>query len=100
MMSDIVKIMRQLDIDVANPKYEKSTEYENRVVVSYYINCARLNLIKYFDIINYRYDVFKQAESGILVEYLKYIQFEYEKRVDLVNKIKYHLAQPKEISVS
>ena len=95
MMSDIVKIMRDLDINVADPKYENSSEYENRVVVSYYISCARLNLIKYFDIINYRYDVFKQAESGILVEYLKYIQFEYEKRVDLVNKIKSYGSIPR-----
>ena len=96
MMSDIVKIMRDLDINVTDPKYENSTDYENRVVVSYYISCARLNLIKYFDIINYRYDVFKQAESGILVEYLKYIQFEYEKRVDLVNKIKSYGSMPRD----
>jgi len=88
MMSDIVTLFRELSIDVQDVEYEKSTKYENRMLVSYYINNSRTNLIKYFDTINYRYDIYKQVESGILVEYMRYLEFEYDKRKNLVDAVK------------
>ena len=56
--------------------------------VSYYINDSRKNLINYFDIVNYSYDVYKKVESGVLVEYLKYLDYEHQKRIYLVEKIR------------
>jgi len=88
MMSDIVTLFRELSIDVQDVEYEKSTKYENRMLVSYYINNNRTNLIKYFDTINYRYDIYKQVESGILVEYMRYLEFEYDKRKNLVDAVR------------
>ena len=88
MMSDIVKLFRELGIDINDIKYKPSTKYEDRIEVSYYISSTRENLIKYFDTINYRYDVLKQLESGKFIEYLKYIELEYKNRVKLVEKIK------------
>jgi hypothetical protein len=87
-MSNIVKIFRELGINVEDVKYKKSKDYEDRVIVSYYISSSRNNLIKYFDTINYRYDVLKQQESGIYVEYLKYIEKEHNNRINLISKIK------------
>ena len=88
MMSDMVKLFRDLGIDVADVEHVPSKDYEDRMSVSYYISSARKNLIKYFEIVNYRYDVYKQIESCIYVEYLKYIDCEHNKRIELVSKIK------------
>jgi hypothetical protein len=88
MMSDIVKLFRDLEIIVDDVKHRPSPECENRMEVSYYISSSRENLINYFDIINYRYDVLKQVESGKMVEYLKYLDHEHKNRIELVNKIK------------
>ena len=55
-----------------------------------------MNLIKYFDTVSYRYDVHKNVESGILVEYLKYIEHKYQQRVELVNKIKSYDDTPRQ----
>lgn len=89
MMNDIISLLRYFNINVPeDAKIKKSKDYENRMVVSYYISSARINLIKFFELINYRYDIYKQVESGICVEYLKYLDYEYNKRVNLVNIIK------------
>ena len=88
MMSDIVKLFKEFNIDVDDVKYKNSTVYKDRTIVSYYISCSRNNLIKYFDIINYRYDILKQQESGIYVEYLKYVEREYRERLELISKVK------------
>ena len=78
MMSDIVKLFRDLDIVVEDVKHRPSPESENRIEVSYCISSSNEDLIKYFDTVNYRYNVLKQIESGKLVEYLKYVDYENE----------------------
>jgi hypothetical protein len=88
MMNDIKNLFRSLEIDVEDVKCQKSKKYEDMMCVSYYINSSRKNLIKYFDIVNYSYDIHKKVESGVMVEYLKYLDYEHEKRIDLVNEIK------------
>lgn len=88
MMSDIGKLFRNIGIDVEDVKYQKSKKYGDMMCVSYYINASRKNLIKYFDIVNYSYDVYKKVESGVLVEYLKYLDYEHQKRINLVEKIR------------
>ena len=87
-MNQIVDIFREFGIKVKSPIIKKCTKYENRQIVSYAISSIRLNLIKYFDTIGYRYDVYKLVESGKLVEYLKYVDRIHQERIDLVTKIK------------
>ena len=87
-MSDIVTLFRYFDIKVSKPTQKSNPKYENITIGSYYISSTRNNLIKYFDLIGYRYDVFKKIESGIYVEYLKYIERKYQERLKLVNNIR------------
>lgn len=86
-MTDIVELFRYFDIKVGDVTIIKNKKYENMVTVSYYISSERLNLIKYYDLIGYRYDVYKNIESGILVEYLKYVEKQYQERKDMINHI-------------
>lgn len=87
-MHDIVNLFRYFGIDIDNPISTKNKKYENIINVSYYIHNTRQNLIKYFDTIGYRYDVHKNIESGIYVEYLKYVEFKYQERLKLIKTIK------------
>ena len=86
-MADIVNLFLHLGIQVSNPVSTNNKKYPDIVNVSYYICCSRTNLIKYFNIIGYRYDVHKNIESGILVEYLKYLETKYQERLELVENI-------------
>jgi len=95
MMTDISKLFRELGIVVGDIKCEPSKKYDGKTLVSYFISSSRKNLIKYFDVVNYRYDVYKQSESGVLVEYMRYLEFEYDKRVELINKIKSYGSLPR-----
>jgi intein/homing endonuclease len=87
-MNDIVELLRYFKIETDNAKCEISKKYQDRISVSYYISSTRTNLIKYFDIVGYRYDVYKNIESGICVEYLKYLDKKYTERLHLVEEIK------------
>jgi DNA-directed RNA polymerase beta subunit len=94
-MQDLVNILRNLDIIVSNPKISKSKKYNNRSVVEFYIKNSRINLINYMDTIGYLYDVYKNSESGMNVEYLKYLEKAYQERIKLVNKIKSYKNLPR-----
>ena len=87
-MNDIVELLQYFKIETNNAKCETSQKYEDRMTVSYYISSTRINLIKYFDLVGYRYDVYKNIESGIYVEYLKYLEKKYTERLKLVEEIK------------
>ncbi len=84
-MNDIVELLRYFNIETNNITCEK---YKNIMDVSYYISSTRNNLIKYFDIVGYRYNVDKNRESGIYVEYLKYLEKKYIERFHLDKEIK------------
>ena len=88
MMSDIIKLFREFDIEISDVKTEPTKNYPTKTTVHYFISSSRTNLIKYFDTINYRYDIYKQTKSGILVEYMRYLEFEYDKRKNLADAIK------------
>jgi DNA-directed RNA polymerase beta subunit/intein/homing endonuclease len=84
-MNDIVELLRYFNIETNNITCEK---YKDIMDVSYYISSTRNNLIKYFDIVGYRYNVDKNRESGIYVEYLKYLEKKYTERLHLDKEIK------------
>ena len=87
-MKNIVDLFRYFDIDVSDIK-QKQCKYDDDIIIySYLISSNRLNLIRYYDIIGYRYDVYKHVESGILVEYLKYINIIHQNKIKLVEYIK------------
>ena len=87
-MKNIVDLFRYFDIDVSDIKQKQSKYDDDIIIYSYLISSNRLNLIRYYDIIGYRYDVYKHVESGILVEYLKYINIIHQNKVKLVEYIK------------
>ena len=66
-MNDIVELLQYFTIETSN------ANYDDRNNVSYCISSTRTNLIKYFEIVGYRYDISKNIDSGIYVEYLKYL---------------------------
>jgi DNA-directed RNA polymerase beta subunit len=68
-MNYIVELLRYFKIKTSNAKYDK-----DKMTVSYQICDLSNNLIEYFNIVGYRYDVKKNIESGIYVEYLKYLE--------------------------
>ena len=68
----IVELLRYLKIETSNAKYDK-----DKMTVSYQICDLSNNLIEYFNIVGYRYNVNKNIESGIYVEYLKYLENKY-----------------------
>ena len=68
-MNDIVELLRYFKIETSNAKCD-----DNRKTVSYQISVLSNNLIRYFNIVGYRYNVNKNIESGIYVEYLKYLE--------------------------
>jgi DNA-directed RNA polymerase beta subunit/intein/homing endonuclease len=84
-MNDIVELLRYFNIETNNITCEK---YKDIMDVSYYISSTRNNLIKYFDIVGYRYNVDKNRDSGIYVEYLKYLEKKYIERFHLDKEIK------------
>ena len=67
-MNDIVELLRYFTIETSN------SNYDDRNNVSYCISSTHTNLIKYFEIVGYRYNISKNIESGIYVEYLKFLE--------------------------
>jgi intein/homing endonuclease len=87
-LNQVVTLLRHFNIIVFDVKLKKSTTYDNIIIGSYFISNSRINLINYYDTIGYRYDVLKNVESGILVEYLKYVEQIFIKRKELVEKVR------------
>lgn len=85
-MDDVVKMFSDFDIDVTRPscKFIEDDKYS----LSYKISNAKANLIKYFDTIGYRYDLGKLSESGIIVEYIRFLQKLQKDRQEIVRKIR------------
>jgi intein/homing endonuclease len=67
-MNDIVQLLRYFKIKTSDAKYEDE-------FVCYQIcDSSHINLIEYFDIVGYRYDLRKNINSGFYVEYLKHLE--------------------------
>ena len=86
-MNDIVQLLRYFKIKTSDAKYEDD-------FVSYQIcDSSHINLIEYFDIVGYRYDLHKNINSGFYVEYLKHLEnkSQYDKigLVEWINIVKW-----------
>ena len=96
MMNQVVSLFHHFNIKVSDVVSIVSPHDKNTMKqVSYSISSERQNLIKYFDIIGYRYDIYKLMSSGILIEYSKYLDKVYKERQEFVLKIKHlHISKP------
>ena len=84
-MDQIVKMIKKLDIEVSDVTLKQVKT--NRVEVSYKIRDTHENLIKYYDVIGYRYSNHKNMNSAVVVEFLKWKEAIVEKRKMKVQKI-------------
>ncbi len=87
MMSQIVSLLREFQIDVADVVVG-STKADDRLKVSFKISNCQENLVRYFDRIGYRYDIDKVTGSGIAVEYIKMIHSIKKEKAMLVQEVK------------
>ena len=98
-MTQVTKLFEDLGVEVSQP----TTKPKNGLVeISYNISCKRLNIIKYFDLVGYRYDVHKITSSGVLVEFLRYIEESHQERILLVKYVsdmRVSGVEPKQISL-
>jgi DNA-directed RNA polymerase beta subunit len=70
---DVIDIFK--DLSIVTEKFNYKNLDNDVVVVSFCINNKMENLIKYFENVNYRYNSFFQVKSGIIVEYIKYLEY-------------------------
>ena len=70
-MADIVELFKHFNI---NTSIDTIVKKGNITTISYTISSSRVNLIKYFDTIGYRYNTCKIVNSGICIEYFKYLE--------------------------
>lgn len=80
-MEQLAEIMRELGVDVL--RVWKQPESELRDIVRIDISDAEENLIKYMDMIGYRYATTKNTESLQLTEYLRYKHGMIQERIKL-----------------
>ena len=68
-----------------------NTNEDDSYNIGIQFSSSQENLINYFDIIGYRYDIRKITKSGIIIEYLKYKKTIIDDYIELVKKIRnYH----------
>ncbi len=74
------------------------TNYINNFKANYDLICVHLgfsqteeNIIKFYEEIGYKYDIYKNQESGIIVEYLKYKHFNHQERIKFITDIRRHI---------
>ena len=84
-MSQCVILLREFNIEVSNVKHNKVED--NRIKVSYKISDTHANLIKYFDMVGYRYASTKNNTSLVVIEYLKYKRILFEEHTKNINII-------------
>ena len=60
----------------------------NRIKIAYKISDCHSNLIKYFDVVGYRYANTKRMLSARIVEYLKYKNIIIKNNIEMVEKIR------------
>jgi DNA-directed RNA polymerase beta subunit/intein/homing endonuclease len=87
MMSQIVTLIREFDIEVSDITCKTVKNEPNRRSVAYFISNSHANLIRYFEYIGYMYDNNKLLDSGITIEYLKYREVLRKEKGQLIQDI-------------
>jgi len=82
MMNQCVQLLEGFGIKVSHLREFKS-RLEDRIIIAYKISDEHDNLIRYFDTIGYRYDLYKTMASAKVIEYLK-IRREVEKKYEIL----------------
>jgi DNA-directed RNA polymerase beta subunit len=85
-MTQIVTLMRNLGVEVNNVVTKQVKE--NRIEVSYKIRDTQENLIKYNEVVGYRYAYHKTKSSAIVTEYLKWKSEIVKEHMNKMNRIR------------
>lgn len=85
-MEQLKSLFEEFKIEVLHIKTSNDKK-ENRKCVSLKIRDTKNNLLRYFDLVGYRYDDAKIAQSGITAEYLKYNDIIIKKYQEMATKI-------------
>jgi DNA-directed RNA polymerase subunit B' len=89
-MNQLVLIFEELGVKVLNVKTSMdndSVDKEIRHLVEIHFSDEETNLIKYMEMVGYRYATTKSTASYHISEYLKYKHNKIQERIDLKNKI-------------
>lgn len=79
-MKNIKNMLRKFDIKTTRIK--TSEEIYNKMIVSLYFCKSIENVIKFYEEIGFKYNVLRNQESGILIEYLKYRNMCFTKKIN------------------
>jgi DNA-directed RNA polymerase beta subunit len=85
MMNQIISLFKHFDIKMNELSVKDSYD---RKTIEYSLSNNSLNLIRYYDLIGYRYDTNKITDSGIIVEYIRYVEEIHNERKILVTKVR------------
>lgn len=85
-MEHISNMLKKFDINI-NYIHEFNDKW-GKIGVHLGFEQKTENIIKFYEEIGYKYDILKNQESGILVEYLKYKTLMQNKFVDSINNIR------------
>jgi DNA-directed RNA polymerase beta subunit len=85
-MSDVAKMLGEFGIAT---NYVHNFEAKHGTIgVHLGFSQTQENIIKFYDEIGYKYDIYKIEESGHVVEYLRYKEFQHRKRIEHIEKIR------------
>ncbi|MEM2990404.1 MAG: hypothetical protein QXQ02_04390, partial [Halobacteria archaeon] len=84
-MTQVADIMKELGVEVLSVR--KILESNNRYVVRIDFSDKEENIMKYMEVIGYRYATTKSTQGYHLAEYLRYKQYKIQERIDLKNKV-------------
>ena len=82
---NVQHMLEKLDIKTKNIQI-KDSNYNKKCVHLSFFNTEE-NLIKFYETIGYSYDIYKNQESGLIVEFLKYKRNEYSKYEKSISNI-------------
>ena len=85
-MSQISKLFEELGVKMGKVKKYKDDKSDN-FICSYTISCEENNLIKYMDVVGYRYASTKNMKSIKVVEYLRYKNLLIQERKEIKDKV-------------
>jgi DNA-directed RNA polymerase beta subunit len=82
----MVHLFKEFDIEISGPNVKVITP--DRTEISYKIRDTHENLVKYYETIGYTYSTWKNAESGVVIEYLKFKERFIAKHKQLMTQVR------------